>query len=170
MSLLTVLHYPDPGLRKRAQTVTSIDESIRILARDMLETMYAQRGIGLAATQVSIPLRVVVMDLSEDRNAPQIFINPEILTTEGIGEGEEGCLSVPGFFDKVPRAQRITFQYQDLDGRLIAAPAEALLAICMQHEIDHLNGKLFIDYLSRLKRQRLRKKIGKAERDPAPVL
>jgi peptide deformylase len=170
MSLLTVLHFPDPRLRKRAVAVGTIDESVRILARDMLETMYAERGIGLAATQVNVQKRVIVMDLSEERNAPQIFINPEILSTEGTCEGQEGCLSVPGYYDKVRRAERVTYRYQDLDGRAIAAQADGLLAICLQHEIDHLNGKLFIDYLSPLKQQRLRKKIEKSEREPAPVL
>jgi peptide deformylase len=170
MSLLPVLHFPDPRLRNQAKPVVTIDASIRALADDMLETMYAERGIGLAAIQVNVQLRVVVMDLSEERDQPRVFINPEILSSEGTGEGQEGCLSVPDFYDKVPRAERVTYRYQDLDGKQINATADGLLAVCLQHEIDHLNGKLFIDYLSPLKRHRLRKKIEKAEREPVPVL
>jgi peptide deformylase len=170
MSVLTVLHFPDPRLRKVARPVEIIDESIRNLARDMLETMYAEHGIGLAATQVNVPWRVVVMDLSEDRNQPRVFINPEIIASEGEGESQEGCLSVPGYYEKVKRAERVTFRYQEVDGRPVETTADGLLAICLQHEIDHLNGKLFIDYLSPLKQQRLRKKAGKAERDLAPAL
>lgn len=170
MNLLSVLHFPDPRLRKLARAVDVVDESIRELARDMLETMYAERGIGLAATQVNVQLRVAVMDLSEERNEPRVFINPEIVATEGTGEGQEGCLSVPGFYETVRRAERVTFRCLDLDGNMVEGAAEGLLAICLQHEIDHLNGKLFIDYLSPLKRQRLRKKIEKAERDLAPAL
>ncbi len=170
MSLLPVLHFPDPRLRKQAKPVVTIDTSVRTLADDMLETMYAERGIGLAAIQVNIQLGVVVMDLSEERNQPRVFINPEILSREGSGEGQEGCLSVPDFYEKVPRAERVTYRYQELDGKRIEATADGLLAVCLQHEIDHLNGKLFIDYLSPLKRQRLRKKIEKSEREPVPVL
>lgn len=170
MSLLTVLHFPDPRLRKQALPVTVIDENIRTLARNMLETMYAEHGIGLAATQVDVQLRVVVMDLSETRDEPRVFINPEIVSSEGTEQGQEGCLSVPGFYETVERAERVTFRYQEPDGRQVEATADGLLAICLQHEIDHLNGKLFIDYLSPLKRQRLRKKIEKAERELAPAL
>jgi len=170
MSVLTVLHFPDPRLRKQARPVTTIDNSIRTLAADMLETMYAERGIGLAAVQVNVQLRVVVMDLSEERNQPRVFINPEILSSEGAGEGQEGCLSVPDYYEKVTRAERVTYRYLEPDGNQVNATADGLLAICLQHEIDHLNGKLFIDYLSPLKRQRLRKKFEKSEREPAPVL
>ncbi len=170
MSLLSVLHFPDPRLRKQASPVMTIDASVRTLADDMLQTMYAERGVGLAAIQVNVQLRVVVMDLSEERNQPRVFINPEILFSEGTAEGQEGCLSVPDFYENVPRAERVTYRYQDLDGNQVDAAAEGLLAVCLQHEIDHLNGKLFIDYLSPLKRQRLRKKIEKSERDPVPVL
>jgi peptide deformylase len=170
MSILTVLHYPDPRLRKQAAAVKRVDDSIRELANDMLETMYAERGIGLAATQVNVQQRVVVMDLSEERNEPRVFINPEILSSEGTEEGQEGCLSVPGIYETVRRAERVMFQHLDFDGRLIASQADGLFAICLQHEIDHLNGKLFIDYLSPLKQQRLRKKIEKSEREPAPAL
>lgn len=170
MSLLTVLHFPDPRLRKQALPVEIIDDSTRELARDMLETMYAERGIGLAATQVNVQLRIVVMDLSEERNAPCVFVNPEVITAEGAEESQEGCLSVPGVYDTVERAERVTFRYLDLTGKLVESTADGLLAICLQHEIDHLNGKLFIDYLSPLKRQRLRKKLEKAERELAPAL
>lgn len=170
MSLLTVLHFPDPRLRKQALPVEIIDDSTRELARDMLETMYAERGIGLAATQVNVQLRIVVMDLSEERNAPCVFVNPEVITAEGAEESREGCLSVPGVYDTVERAERVTFRYLDLTGKLVESTADGLLAICLQHEIDHLNGKLFIDYLSPLKRQRLRKKLEKAERELAPAL
>ena len=170
MSLLPVLHFPDPRLRKQASPVVTIDASVRTLAYDMLETMYAERGVGLAAIQVNVQLRVVVMDLSEERNQPRVFINPEILFSEGTAEGQEGCLSVPDFYENVPRAERVTYRYRDLDGNQVDAAAEGLLAVCLQHEIDHLNGKLFIDYLSPLKRQRLRKRIEKSERDPVPVL
>lgn len=170
MSVLTVLHFPDPRLRKLARPVDVIDDRVRTLARDMLETMYAEKGIGLAATQVDVQLRIVVMDLSETRDQPRVFINPEILTRDGTGLGQEGCLSVPGFYENVERAERVTFRYLDLDGNAVESGADGLLAICLQHEIDHLNGKLFIDYLSPLKRQRLRKKIEKAERELAPAL
>ena len=169
MSLVPVLHFPDPRLRKHAKPVVAIDASIRTLAQNLLETMYAEIGIGLAATQINVQLRVVVMDLSEERNQPRVFINPEILATEGTEEGPEGCLSVPGIYATVQRAERVTFRYQELDGSHINSTADGLLAICLQHEIDHLNGKLFIDYLSPLKRQRLRKKIEKTEREPAPA-
>ena len=164
------MHFPDPRLRKQAKPVVTMDASVRTLADDMLETMYAERGIGLAAIQVNVQLRVVVMDLSEERNQPRVFINPVILTSEGTGEAQEGCLSVPDFYEKVPRAERVTYRYQELDGKTIEATADGLLAVCLQHEIDHLNGKLFIDYLSPLKRQRLRKKIEKSERESVPVL
>lgn len=170
MSLLTVLHFPDPRLRKQALPVEFIDDSTRELARDMLETMYAERGVGLAATQVNVQLRIVVMDLSEERNAPCVFVNPEVITAEGAEESQEGCLSVPGVYDTVERAERVTFRYLDLTGKIVESTADGLLAICLQHEIDHLNGKLFIDYLSPLKRQRLRKKLEKAERELAPAL
>lgn len=170
MSLLTVLHFPDPRLRKLARPVDVVDDRVRTLAQDMLETMYAEQGIGLAATQVDVQLRVVVMDLSELRDQPRVFINPEILTRDGTCLGQEGCLSVPGFYENVERAERVTFRYLDLDGKQVQAAADGLLAICLQHEIDHLNGKLFIDYLSPLKRQRLRKKLEKAERELAPAL
>ncbi len=164
MALLEVLHFPNPRLRLKAQAVESVDESIRTLARDMLETMYTEGGIGLAATQVDAQKRVIVIDLSEDRNEPIYLINPEITELEGSEQMKEGCLSVPGYYDLVERAEKIRFRYLDLDGNTIEREADGLLAVCVQHEIDHLDGKLFIDYLSPLKQQRLRKKLEKQER------
>lgn len=170
MARLPVLHYPDSRLRKKAVTITSIDEAIRELAHDMLETMYDEGGIGLAATQVNVQKRLVVMDLSESRDDPLYLVNPEVLTTEGEEEMQEGCLSVPDFYDTVRRAERIRFRYQTLDGEAVERNADGLLAVCVQHEIDHLDGKLFIDYLSPLKRQRLKKKLEKQEKQLAQVL
>ena len=164
MAQLDVLHFPDARLRKKGEPVTNIDDSIRQLAGDMLETMYAENGIGLAATQVNVQKRVVVIDLSENRDQPMTLINPEILDSEGTEQMQEGCLSVPGYFDLVERAERIRLRYQDLDGKSVELETDGLLAVCVQHEIDHLNGKLFIDYLSPLKRQRLKKKLEKQEK------
>ena len=170
MAKLDVLHFPNPRLRKKGRPVTEIDDSIRKLAEDMLETMYAENGIGLAATQVDVQQRVVVIDLSEERNQPMILVNPEIISQEGTETMQEGCLSVPGFFDEVQRAESIRMQYLDLNGEKIEMETGGLLAVCIQHEIDHLNGKLFIDYLSPLKRQRLRKKLEKQEKLQALTL
>ena len=167
MSKLTVLHFPDPRLRNKALPVDAVDEDIGQLSRDMLETMYAERGIGLAATQVGVPKRVVVMDLSEGKDSPMVLVNPEIKEKSGSEEMEEGCLSVPGFFDTVRRAEKIAFRYLNLDGEEMEVRAEGLLAVCVQHELDHLDGKLFIDYLSPLKQQRLRKKLEKRKKAPA---
>ncbi len=158
MAKLEVLHFPDVRLRKKAVSVETIDPAIKTLIEDMLETMYKEGGIGLAATQVNQQKRIVVMDLSEQHNEPMCLINPEIMHSEGLEQSEEGCLSVPGYYDLVERAERITFSYLNLDGECIETDTDGLLAVCVQHEIDHLNGKLFIDYLSPLKRQRLRKK------------
>jgi peptide deformylase len=170
MALLDVLHFPDPRLRKKALPVESIDDAIKTLAADMLETMYKEGGIGLAATQVNVRKRVVVIDLSEQRNEPMYLINPEIISTEGVEQMQEGCLSVPDYFDVVERAEKVCFRYLDLEGEVQEVNAGGLLAVCIQHEIDHLNGKLFIDYLSPLKRQRLRKKLEKQEKLQAQVL
>lgn len=170
MALLTVLHYPDPDLRKKAIAVENVDDEIRQLARNMLETMYHEQGIGLAATQVNVQKRVVVIDLSEAKDSPMYLINPEILSKEGVEQMREGCLSVPDYFDLVERAEKIRYKYQDLDGNVIEDDTDGLLAVCIQHEIDHLNGKLFIDYLSPLKQQRLRKKALKQEKLQAPTL
>ena len=170
MALLEVLHFPDNRLRKKAGPVENVDEYCRSLAGDMLETMYANRGIGLAATQVNVQKRLIVIDLSSENNEAMYLINPEILSSEGTEESQEGCLSVPEYYDMVTRAEKIKYRYMDLNGEVIEDDAEGLLAICIQHEIDHLDGKLFIDYLSPMKRQRLRKKLDKQEKFQALVL
>lgn len=164
MAKLTVLHYPDPNLRKRAEPVATINDEIRTLAADMLETMYAENGIGLAATQVNVQQRVVVIDLSAERNSPMYLVNPEILDSSGSREMEEGCLSVPEYFDVVERAEWIRFRYRDLNGETVELETDGLLAVCVQHEIDHLNGRLFVDYLSSLKRKRVQKKLEKRQK------
>lgn len=164
MARLNVLHYPDSRLRKPALPVETVDASIRTLVADMLETMYAAPGIGLAATQVNVQKRVVVMDLSEEKNQPWVFINPTVLERQGESEHEEGCLSVPGFYETVRRAEWVRVSALDLDGEPFELEAHRLLAVCIQHEIDHLDGKLFVDYLSTLKRDRIRKKLEKQAR------
>ena len=164
MAKLEILQYPDPRLRTRAERVTSIDESVQRLIDDMFETMYEAPGIGLAATQVDVHRRVVVMDLSEDASEPRVFINPEILERDGAADGEEGCLSIPGYYDSVERAERVRVQALDRDGEPFELEAEGLLARCIQHEVDHLEGRLFVDYLSELKRKRLRRRFEKAAR------
>ena len=161
MSRLIVLHFPDPRLRKKAKPAAAVNDGIKQLSQDMLETMYAENGIGLAATQVNVQQRVVVLDLSAERDTPVTLINPEIMETTGSEEMEEGCLSVPGFSDVVQRAEKISYRYLNLDGEVIEDKADGLRAVCIQHEIDHLDGKLFIDYLSPIKKQRIRKKIEK---------
>ena len=161
MTRLTILEYPDPRLRTVAQPVQAVDDEIRRLIDDMLETMYASKGIGLAATQVNVHRRVLVADVSEDHSQPRAFINPEIVAREQVGTMQEGCLSVPGIFDDVDRAQRVRVRALGRDGKPFELEAEGLLAVCIQHEIDHLDGKLFVDYLSELKRQRIRKKLEK---------
>jgi peptide deformylase len=170
MAKLPILEYPDPRLRIRAEPVTKVDAEIRQLVDDLLETMYAASGIGLAATQVDRQLRVLVVDISEARNEPCCLINPEILEALGHTSSDEGCLSVPEYYDAVERALRIRVRALDRDGNPIEFEADGLLAICLQHEIDHLDGKLFVDYLSEMKRSRLRKKyLKKSKRDPAGV-
>jgi len=164
MAILNILHYPDPRLRTAAKPVSRVDDTVRQLLDDMLETMYKAPGIGLAATQVNVDRRVVVIDISEEKNQPLCLINPEITELEGIEEMEEGCLSVPGVFETVQRADRVKMQALDRDGQVFELQAEGLLAVCIQHEIDHLDGKLFVDYLSSLKRQRIRKKLEKEAR------
>lgn len=170
MAILKILHFPDPRLRKKAVPVTTINADVRKLAYDMLETMYQEGGIGLAATQVNVRKRVVVIDLSVQRNSPVYLINPEIIQSEGVEEMQEGCLSVPGYYDLVQRAEKVRMRYLNLEGKSMETEADGLLAVCIQHEIDHLNGKLFIDYLSPLKRRRLQKKLEKQERLPVPAL
>ena len=164
MALLTILHYPDPRLRQVAKPVSQVDDMLRRLVDDMAETMYAAPGIGLAAVQVNVALRVVVIDLSETRAALQVLINPEITERDGKQVFEEGCLSVPGIFGEVERAQHIRLRALSRDGQPFEMEAQGLLATCIQHEIDHLDGKVFVDYLSRLKQSRIRKKIEKQER------
>lgn len=164
MALLPILRFPDPRLRKVAAPVTNIDDSIRRLAADMAETMYEAPGIGLAATQVDVHQRLIVIDVSETKNELLVLINPEIVADEGEQVGEEGCLSVPGIFDKVERAERVTVRYLDLEGRAQTLEADGLLAVCIQHEMDHLQGKVFVDHLSQLKQTRIKSKLAKQAR------
>jgi peptide deformylase len=167
MAIRTILEFPDPRLRTRALPVTQFDAELGRLVDDMFESMYAAPGIGLAATQVDVHKRVIVMDVSEARNAPRVFINPEILSREGVAETEEGCLSVPGIFDEVKRAAKVRVRAQDRTGAVFEEDFEGVLAVCVQHEMDHLEGKLFVDYLSDLKRQRIRKKLEKERKQRA---
>jgi peptide deformylase len=161
LSILTILEFPDERLRKKAEKVQAVDDSIRQLVDDMFETMYESRGVGLAATQVNVHRRVIVMDISEEKNDPLCLINPEIVEKDGVEESEEGCLSVPGFFEKVQRAEHVRVQALNRNGQPFELEARDLLAVCIQHEMDHLDGKLFVDYLSPLKRQRIKKKLEK---------
>ncbi|GIX31662.1 MAG: peptide deformylase [Porticoccaceae bacterium] len=162
MAILRILEFPDPRLRTRARPVARVDDRIRRLADDLLETMYAAPGIGLAATQVDVHERVIAVDVSEERNQPLIFVNPEITPLgEERQEYQEGCLSVPGFFETVSRPARIRVRALDREGRPFELEADGLLAVCIQHEVDHLEGRLFVDYLSALKRQRIRAKLEK---------
>jgi peptide deformylase len=170
MAKLTILEYPDPRLRTKAQPVTVVDDATRQLIEDMFETMYAAKGIGLAATQVNVHQRVLVTDVSTERTEPRVFINPQVIEREGSTEAEEGCLSVPGIFDTLrTRAEKIRVRALGRDGEPFELEADGLLAVCIQHEIDHLDGKLFVDYLSELKRNRIRKKLEKERRDRVPV-
>lgn len=164
MALLPILRYPDPRLHKVASKVAAVDASIRKLVDDMAETMYEAPGIGLAATQVNVHKRVIVMDVSEDKNELRVFINPEILSCDGECEGEEGCLSVPGIYETVTRASKVKVRALNLDGEPFELEAEGLLAVCVQHEIDHLDGKVFVEYLSRLKQSRIKAKLAKQAR------
>ena len=165
MARLVILEYPDPRLRTRAAPVTRFDAALGKQIADMLETMYAAPGIGLAATQVDWHHQLIVIDVSERKDEPQVFINPQILSREGKATGQEGCLSVPGIYDDVARAERIKVRYLDATGATHERDLEGLLAVCVQHEMDHLTGKLFVDYLSDLKRQRIRKKLDKERRE-----
>jgi peptide deformylase len=164
MAILRILEFPDPRLRKKAVPVADVDANIRSLVDDMFETMYAAPGIGLAATQVDVHRRLLVADISQERDDPQVLINPEILEKDGVAVTEEGCLSVPGYFEEVERAEHIRVRFLGRDGNETEKEVEGLLAVCIQHEIDHLNGKLFVDYLSEAKRQRIRKKLEKDRR------
>ena len=168
MALLKILEFPDPRLRTVAEPVSAIDGCVVKLVDDMLETMYAAPGIGLAATQVNIHRRILVMDVSEDKDSPMTFVNPEIeIINSELGEFSEGCLSVPGFFEIVNRPRRIRVTYLSLNGNEEIAELEGLEAICLQHEVDHLDGKLFVDYISPLKRGLIRKKLQKLQRQRA---
>jgi peptide deformylase len=172
MTHLTILEYPDPRLRTVAQPVEVVDDAMRTLIDDMFETMYAAKGVGLAATQVNVHRRLIVMDISDQHNQPLVFINPEIIRREEVAVMQEGCLSVPGIWEDVERARRVRVRALDRNGQSFERDAEGLLAVCIQHEMDHLTGKLFVDYLSELKRQRIRKKLDKERRhrgDSAPA-
>jgi len=164
MALLNILHFPDPRLRKKATAITKVTDDIRQLADDMLETMYDAPGVGLAAVQINVQKRLVVIDTSEDKSAPLVFINPEIINTQGEREHEEGCLSVPEAYELVTRADTVRVKALDRDGNPFELDADELLATCIQHEIDHLDGKLFVDYLSNLKRQRIKKRLEKQQK------
>jgi peptide deformylase len=164
--LLEILHYPDPRLRNKARAVTRFDAALKQLVEDMFETMYTARGIGLAATQVNVHERLLILDVSEDKTEPLCLINPLILWREGKAQREEGCLSLPGVYETVERSEKIRVRAQDRDGRDFEMEAEGLLGVCIQHEMDHLDGKLFIDHLSSIKRQRVRKKI-EQQREPS---
>lgn len=164
MALRPILHHPDERLHIVAQPVAEIDDEIRTLVADMTETMYDARGIGLAATQIDVHQRVVVIDVSEERDQLQVFINPVIIEKQGETVYEEGCLSIPGIYDKVCRAETVTVEALDLDGQKRTIHADGLLAICIQHEIDHLDGKLFVEYLSRLKQDRILTKMRKRDK------
>ena len=165
MAILNILNYPDPRLYTVAKPVKEVDSSIRRLIDDMAETMYAAPGIGLAATQVDVHQQVIVMDISEDKRGLQVFINPRILTSCGSQDYEEGCLSVPGIYDVVTRAEKVTVEALDRDGKPFTLEAEGLLAVCIQHEMDHLLGKVFVEYLSPLKQTRIKNKMKKRQRD-----
>lgn len=164
MAILNILHFPDPRLRTRAAPVSQVDASIRRLVDDMFDTMYDAPGIGLAATQVNVHQRVIVIDVSEEKNEPRVFINPEIISRDGVERMDEGCLSVPGVYETVERAEKVKVRALNRDGQPFELEADGLLAVCIQHEMDHLEGKLFVDYLSSLKRERIRKKLEKLRR------
>jgi len=168
MALLPILEFPDPRLRKVADPVETVDDRVKTLVDNMLDTMYAAPGIGLAATQVDVHERIIVMDISDNQQAPRVFINPTIaILDETLGEYDEGCLSVPGFYETVNRPKRISVTALNKEGERFTEELQGLMAICLQHEIDHLDGKLFVDYLSPLKRQRIRGKLEKSHRQRA---
>jgi len=168
MAKLSILRYPDPRLHTVAKPIAAVDDRLRRLADDMLETMYDADGVGLAATQVDVHERLLVMDVSEERNQPLVLINPELVArSEEMMEGEEGCLSVPTIYDKVMRHKKVTVQALDRDGHTFQFDAEGLLAVCVQHEMDHLAGKVFVEYLSPLKRERIKTKLVKKAREDA---
>ena len=170
MAQLKILEFPDPRLRTKATPVEVVDDALRALIDDMFETMYAAPGIGLAATQVDVHKRLLITDVSPDKSEPHVFINPEIIEKDGVIVTDEGCLSVPGYYEEVERAEHIRVRFLDRDGVQQEMEAEGLLAVCVQHEIDHLDGKLFVDYLSEAKRQRIRKKLQKDRRHQSAAL
>jgi len=161
VSILTILEFPDKRLRTVAEEVAQVDAGIQKLVDDMLETMYAAKGVGLAATQVNIHQRIIVIDVSENKDQPLCLINPQVIASDGVEQSEEGCLSVPGFFEKVSRAEHIKISALNRDGERFELEARDLLAVCIQHEMDHLQGKLFVDYLSAFKRNRIKAKLDK---------
>jgi peptide deformylase len=165
MAILPILQYPDERLHKVAKKVERIDDTIRKLVRDMAETMYTAPGVGLAATQVDKHIRLIVIDISETHDDLKVFINPELLNSQGEKENEEGCLSVPGIYEKVSRAERVTVRAQDEHGKSFTLEAEGLMAVCIQHEMDHLQGRVFVEYLSHLKQTRIRAKLIKQRRE-----
>ena len=167
MALRPILEFPDPRLRTRAEAVTRFDAALGVLIDDMLETMYAAPGIGLAATQVDVHKRLIVIDISKEHNEALVLINPEILVREGEAQTEEGCLSVPGIFDEVKRAAKVRVRAQDRHGETFERDYDEVLAVCIQHEMDHLEGRLFVDYLSDLKRERIRKRLDKDRKERA---
>ncbi len=168
MAKLQILEFPDPRLRTKARPVEVVDDALRALIDDMFETMYDAPGIGLAATQVDVHKRLLVADVSPDKDEPWVLINPEILEKDGVEVTEEGCLSVPGYYEEVERAEHVRVRYLDRDGNAVESDFHGLLAVCVQHEMDHLEGKLFVDYLSEAKRQRIRKRLEKDRRAKRP--
>lgn len=170
MAKLKILEFPDPRLRKKATPVEAVDDALRVLIGDLFETMYEAPGIGLAATQVDVHKRLLVTDVSTDKSEPFVLINPRIVEKDGVTVTDEGCLSVPGYYEPVERAEHIRVQFLDRNGEETEMEADGLLAVCIQHEIDHLDGKLFVDYLSEAKRQRIRKKLEKERRHAAVAL
>jgi len=167
LSILTVLEFPDKRLRTKAKKVTVFDEKISVLVDDMFETMYDFKGVGLAATQIDVHQRVIVIDVSEEKDEPLCLINPEIVETQGTEDSEEGCLSVPGFFEMVTRAEKVKIKALDKQGKPFELEADDLLSVCIQHEIDHLDGKLFVDYISAFKRNRIKAKLDKIHKKEA---
>jgi len=170
MAKLKILEFPDRRLRTKATPVGTVDDALRVLIEDMFETMYEAPGIGLAATQVDVHKRLLVTDISTDKNEPYVLINPEILEKDGVTVTDEGCLSVPGYYEEVERAEHIRVRFLDRNGGETEMEADGLLAVCIQHEIDHLDGKLFVDYLSEAKRLRIRKKLEKERRHAAVAM
>lgn len=167
MALLEILEFPDPRLRTVAKPIGQVDDGIRKLIDDMLETMYEAPGIGLAATQINVHKRVIVIDVSEEKNQPMVLINPEYEVINGVQEYDEGCLSVPGYYETVTRAEKIRLKALDRDGNPYEMECDGLLAVCVQHEIDHLDGKLFVDHISKLKRERIRTKLVREQKSRA---